>query len=201
MEMLKLIKKILPWGLKQRLKSLLLEAKQPQMIWGYLNVDGCYCFKTRISDTVFFYHKERVNIADNVFIWHYTILDGTGEIEIEEGVQIGAWVGLFTHSSHIAIRIYGGHYQEVPENQKKGYLVAPVRIGRYSFIGASSKILPGVTIGKGVIVSAGSIVARNVSDFMIVSGNPAVIIGDTRKLDKRYIRDLKIREYYEEWQK
>ena len=208
MAILELMRKILPKSLKRRVREVLTTAKQPQMVWGYHNCDGSYRPRTRISDTVFFYHKEKINIADNVFIGHYTILDGTGGIEIEEGAQIGVWVGIFTHSSHIAIRIYGNHYQEIPEAQKKGYPIAPVKIGKYSFIGASSKILPasskilpGVKIGKGVIVAADSTVKEDVPDFMIVSGNPAKITGDTRKLDQRYIRDLKIRQYYEEWQK
>jgi len=181
--------------------QLLEKMKEPKMMWGYLNCDGTYKPKTRISDTVFFYHKERINIADNVFVWHYTILDGTGGIKIEEGVQIGAWVGIFTHSSHVAIRIYGKHYQEIPEDEKRGYSIAPVKIGKYSFIGSGSMILPGMTIGKGAIVSVNSVVKHNVPDFMIVSGNPAKIIADVRIMDRNYLKDPTLLEWYEEWQK
>jgi acetyltransferase-like isoleucine patch superfamily enzyme len=146
------------------------------------------------------YHPERISIADNVFVWHYTILDGTGGLEIGEGSQIGAWVGIFTHSSHIAIRIYGKHYQEIPEHEKQGYPIASVKIGKYVFIGAGAKILPGVTIGDGSIISTGAIVNRNVGAFEIVSGNPAKVIGDTRKLDEQYLKDQQLLAWYEEWQ-
>lgn len=54
---------------------------------------------------------------------------------------------------------------------------APVKIGHYSFIGYGAIILPGVTIGIGAIVGAGSVVTKNVDDFMIVAGNPARVIG------------------------
>lgn len=53
---------------------------------------------------------------------------------------------------------------------------APVRIGRNCFIGGGSIILPGVTIGNGSIVGAGSVVQENVPDDCIVIGNPARIL-------------------------
>ena len=108
---------------------------------------------------------------------------------------------MFTHSSHIAIRICGDHYQELPEKEKKGFAVAPVSIGRYVFVGAGSLILPGVSIGDGALISAGSIVKNDVAEFEIVAGNPAVMIGDTRKLDARYLEDPLALAWYQEWQK
>jgi maltose O-acetyltransferase len=44
------------------------------------------------------------------------------------------------------------------------------------WIGGKSIILPGVTIGRGSIVAAGSIVTKDVSPFAIVGGNPAKVI-------------------------
>lgn len=196
-----LLKKLLPARLKNSLSAEIRSLKTPKMIRGYRDASGAHRERTRISDTVFLYHSEKISISDNVFVWHYTILDGTGGLEIGEGAQIGAWVGVFTHSSHIAIRLYGDHYQEVPESEKKGFLKAPVKIGRYVFVGAGARILPGVTIGDGALISVGSVVSRNVPEFQIVSGSPAEAIGDTRTLDRRYLRDPQIQEWYEEWQK
>lgn len=174
--------------------------KAPRMIWGYKNPDGALSRRTRFSDTVFWYHKENIVIEDNAFVWHYTIIDGTGGVHIEEGVQIGAWVGIFTHSSHVAIRLYGNHYQTIPEGKKKGYAVKPVRIGKYAFIGAGAKVLPGVTIGKGAVVAAGAIVSDDVPDFTLVSGNPAKVVGNVKTLDERYLRnDSELQQYYTEW--
>lgn len=205
MSIIKGLKKITPIPLKRFIRGKLNNAigkiKAPYMVWGYQDSDGEWRPRTRISDTVFMYHPERIKIADNVFVWHYSILDGTGELEIGEGTQIGAWVGIFTHSSHIAIRIYGNHYQEVPEQEKKGYPISSVKIGKYVFVGAGAKILPGVTIGEGALIAAGSIVSRDVTEFEMVSGNPAEVIGDTRRLDKRYLKDPQLLEWYNEWQK
>jgi acetyltransferase-like isoleucine patch superfamily enzyme len=146
------------------------------------------------------YHPERIDVADNVFVWHYTILDGTGGLKIGEGTQIGAWVGIFTHSSHIAIRLYGNHYQEIPESEKVGYPIAPVTVGKYVFIGAGAKILPGVKIGDGALVAAGSMVSQDVPAFSVVAGNPAKARGDTREIDKKYLNDARLSEWYGEWQ-
>jgi acetyltransferase-like isoleucine patch superfamily enzyme len=200
-----LLRKIVPEQLRSVLREkqnlIIRKLKAPRMLWGYRDSLGIWRPRTRISDTVFFCHPEKISIKDNVFVWHYTILDGTGGLEIEEGAQIGAWVGIFTHSSHVSIRIYGNHYQEIPEIQKKGYKISPIFIGKYSFIGAGSKILPGVTIGKGALVSAGSVVNTDVGDFEIVAGNPAKVIGNTKSLDKRYLKDEQLLTWYNEWQK
>ena len=187
--------------MRSKIDHVIGQIKAPRMVCGYIDAMGEWRSRTRISDTVFMYHPERIKIADNVFVWHYTILDGTGGLKIGEGSQIGAWVGIFTHSSHIAIRLYGNHYQEVLEDQKKGYLISSVKIGKYVFIGAGAKILPGVTIGDGALVSSGAIVTRSIGEFEIVSGNPAKVIGNTRSLDKQYLNDPKLLAWYEEWQK
>ena len=39
-----------------------------------------------------------------------------------------------------------------------------------------SIIMPGVTIGEGAIVGAGSVVTRDVPPYTIVTGNPAVVV-------------------------
>lgn len=49
-------------------------------------------------------------------------------------------------------------------------------IGRNCFIGAHAIVLPGVRIGDGCIVGAGSVVTRDVPDGCIVAGNPAQIL-------------------------
>jgi UDP-2-acetamido-3-amino-2,3-dideoxy-glucuronate N-acetyltransferase len=54
--------------------------------------------------------------------------------------------------------------------------VAPTRVERGAAIGANSTILPGVTIGEGAMVGAGSVVTRDVAPFTLVAGNPAKLL-------------------------
>jgi acetyltransferase-like isoleucine patch superfamily enzyme len=187
--------------IRDRLQDKQRAEKTPKMLWGYRDSTGGWQARTRISDTVSFYRRENIHIADNVFIGHFSILDGTNDLVIEEGVQLAGWNGLYTHSSHVAIRLYGNHYQDIPESHKIGYKTGKISIGRYTFVGAGAKIFSGVSVGRGVLISANSVVTRSVEDFQIVSGNPAEVIGDTRDLDAKYLADLQLREWYEEWQK
>jgi len=123
-------------------------------------------------------------------------LDASNGIKIGEGCQIGAWVGIFTHGSHIAIRLLGKNYIQFNRHERIGYQRGAVEIGDYTFIGASSLILPSVTIGKGCLIAAGTIVTESIPDYSIVSGNPAKVIGNTSSLDRRYFTNEIVRKNY-----
>jgi len=53
---------------------------------------------------------------------------------------------------------------------------APIRIGPNGWIAAWSVVLPGVTIGDGAVVGAGSVVTKDVAPWTVVGGNPAKFI-------------------------
>jgi acetyltransferase-like isoleucine patch superfamily enzyme len=53
---------------------------------------------------------------------------------------------------------------------------APVNIADDAWIGASAIILPGVTVGWGAVVGAGSVVTQDVASFTVVAGVPARVI-------------------------
>ena len=65
-----------------------------------------------------------------------------------------------------------------------------IHVGRDTFIGARSFILPGTNIGNNCIIGAGSVVSGNVPDNCIYAGNPARFIMHTdewarKKLESR----------------
>ncbi len=57
-----------------------------------------------------------------------------------------------------------------------GHEAKPVHIGEDVWIGANCIILPGVTIGAGAVIAAGSIVTKDVIAGSIVGGSPAKLI-------------------------
>jgi len=90
------------------------------------------------------------------------------EIIIKDRVLIGPEVMIFT-SNHIWDKVDKTYF-------RKGLSRNKVIINSDAWLGARSIILPGVTIGRGATVAAGSIVTKDVPDYAIVGGSPAKII-------------------------
>jgi len=73
-----------------------------------------------------------------------------------------------------AVQIYAADHPRDARLRAQGLECGlPVSIGQDVGIGGASVILPGVTIGDGAIVGAGSVVTRDVSPGTTVAGNPA----------------------------
>lgn len=72
----------------------------------------------------------------------------------------------------------------------KEYRIGEVRIGNEVLIGANSTILPGVTIGDGAIVSAGTLVHKDVPPGAFVGGNPMQLIYTKEEMDARTDKDF-----------
>jgi len=152
----------------------------------------------RISNTTFINAKEKLVLGDHIFIGHFNFIEASNGMTIEEGCQITNYVSITTHSSHISIRLYGDEYSNY--KNLTGYIKGPVHIGKYSYIGPHSVIMPNTKIGKGSVVAAFSYVKGDYPDFSIIAGNPAKVIGDTRQLDEPYLKEnLRLRTFYDKW--
>ena len=62
--------------------------------------------------------------------------------------------------------------------QSQGHIQAPIVVGDDCWLGGGVFILSGVTLGKGVVVGANSLVNNDVGDYNIVAGTPAKVIGE-----------------------
>ena len=70
-----------------------------------------------------------------------------------------------------------------PKRRNEGYASGkPITLKENVWVGGGVTFLPGVTIGKNVIVAAGAVVTKDVPDNVIVGGNPARIL---KELDIR----------------
>ncbi len=177
------------------IQNVLAVVQKPFMVYGFYNrVQKRFMKFTRISSSTKILSGEQLDCEDNVWIGHYSLLDASNGITIGKGVQTGPFVSIFSHSSHISIRLLGENYLQ--SDDRIGYIDGNVTIGEYTFIGTSSVIFPGVTIGKGCLVKAGSVVTRPIPDFSIVSGNPAVVTGSVLDMDEKYFHEEIVQENY-----
>ncbi len=62
---------------------------------------------------------------------------------------------------------------------------APITLGARAWVAARAIVLPGITIGEGAVVGAGSVVTRDVSAGCTVVGNPARVLGGAVENDPR----------------
>ncbi len=102
-----------------------------------------------------------VTIGDRVFINRDAYI--RPKTTIGDNVAIGPFVRLITDTHELG-----------PAHKRAGKSrFDPIVIGDGSWIGASVTILAGVTIGRGCVVAAGSIVTKDVPDNTLVGGVPA----------------------------
>ncbi len=104
----------------------------------------------------------KLRFGDRVFVNVGTTIIAVEEIVVGDDVAFANDVYVMDSDSH--------GVEGRPHRQ------APVRIGDGCWIGARAMILPGVTIGKRVLVAAGAVVTRDVPDDSLVAGNPARVV-------------------------
>lgn len=112
-------------------------------------------------------------IGKDTWIGYFTIIDGTGGLEIGEHCTIASGVHIYTHD---AIR-WAIENLDKDLEKRKHLDHAPVKIGNNVFIGANSVIVKGVTIGNNVVIGAQTLVNVDIPDNSIAAGNPIKIIG------------------------
>jgi len=99
-----------------------------------------------------------------------------GVIYASSSVKIGDYVNIGVNVCIYDTDFHPINYQERRNNLSKKIISEPIVIEDDVWIGANSIILKGVTIGRGAIVGAGSVVTSSIPPFTLCAGNPARII-------------------------
>ena len=154
-------------------KTLCRKIKNRKLAKKYPNIykDNVVCEDVRLD------HKENIKFAGNIYVGSNCQFFGDGGIEIGQNTIFGRECLILTSNHN-----YKGN--ELPYDNVALY--SKVEIGKYCWFGLRCIILPGVKIGDGAVVAAGSVVTKSVPRGAIVGGNPAKIIGyrDMKKFDK-----------------
>ncbi len=103
------------------------------------------------------------------------------------------YVGDYTEfGPHVTVATAG--HPLLPELREKGYQYnLPVHIGRNCWLGTGVIVLPGVTIGDGTVVGAGSVVTKDLPAGVLALGTPCRVVRTLGERDREvYFRDRKI---------
>jgi acetyltransferase-like isoleucine patch superfamily enzyme len=116
-----------------------------------------------------------ISIGENSRI-HGACILATQRVKIGKNCLIAANTQIFDNS---------GHDLSFPDVENRINTIGdskPIVIGDNVWIGANCIILPGVSIGNGSVIAAGSVVVKDVPQNVVVGGNPAKLIRDYSKL-------------------
>ena len=114
-----------------------------------------------------------ITIGDNTRI-HGTCIHAFKSITIGKNCLIAANTQIIDGNGHEL------SFPNVENRIKTVDEPKPVVIEDNVWIGANVIILPGVTIGEGSVIAAGSIVSKNIPSMVVAGGNPARVIKDMK---------------------
>jgi acetyltransferase-like isoleucine patch superfamily enzyme len=120
--------------------------------------------------------KRGVKIGKNVHWGTHVVVDYPypNFVVVEDGASISGNDYLLAHCKPLAYH----------DGCSESY-VAPVIVHKNAWIAINVTILPGVEIGEGSIVSAGSVVSKSIPPFTVASGNPAKVVADIAELVRK----------------
>jgi acetyltransferase-like isoleucine patch superfamily enzyme len=153
---------------KNSVVSLPLRISGEDRIWigsGVFLGSGCWLQTSRESGG----RAVAIRIGDNASIVGGMVISAVQSVIIEDAVLIArnAYISDHAHS-----------YQDLskPILAQGVDRVAPVVIKRGAWLGENVVVCPGVTIGRGSVVGANSVVKSDVPDFSIAVGSPARVV-------------------------
>ena len=123
-----------------------------------------------------------IYIGSNVSVnLNCTFID-CNRIDIGSDTLIAPCVHLTTatHPVELADRLTPDWNPDSGEYRWRTYAL-PIRIGRGCWIGANVVVLPGVTIGDGTVIGAGSVVTKDIPANVVAVGNPCRVIREINK--------------------
>lgn len=164
-----------PWSLGERLRIQFWEicwglfcAWTPKNLVGW-RLMWLRLFGAHLEGRPFVHQRARIHKP-----WRLTLHDGAtlgdrANAYTQGEIVIGPWASV----AQEAYLCTGTHNFDAPD---LALITAPIVIEAHAFVGARAFILPGITVGEGAIVGAGSVVTHNVPAWTVCAGNPARVM-------------------------
>jgi maltose O-acetyltransferase len=108
-----------------------------------------------------------IHLGDSVFLNTGVVVLDIAEVRFGSYVLVGPGAHFYaaTHSMDPAVR-----------RRTLAGPLKPIHVGDDVWIGGRSVIMPGVSIGAGAVIGAGSVVTRDVPELAVATGNPARVV-------------------------
>lgn len=121
--------------------------------------------------------EANIHIGDNCGL-SGVVIACSNSVKLGDRVMIGANCTITDTDSHPINykERYPEFYNEKIDNWGETVQTAPIIIEDDVFVGMNSIILKGVTIGRGSVVGAGSVVSKSIPEHVVAAGNPAKVI-------------------------
>lgn len=145
----------------------------PQVRQFFLQIVGANIGKDSIIMDVKFFNWHHggpagLNVGERCFLGDETLIDLYDNITLEDDVTLAQRVLVLSHTNV--------GYKDHPLQKYFPKSSKPVVFKKGCFVGASSTILPGVTIGESSFIAAGSVVTSDIPNKSIYAGVPAKLI-------------------------
>lgn len=131
--------------------------------------------------------EKKIVFGKNIQINDYVHIVAMQKVIIGDNVLLASHVYI-SDNSHGCYKCSEVDTSPIIPPIERTYYVAPVEIGANTWLGESVFIMPGVTIGKGCIIGAHSIVNKDIPDYTIAVGSPAKVIKKFDFETNRWIR-------------
>jgi galactoside O-acetyltransferase len=145
-----------------------------------------------IDDFVFVQGGEGVKIASYVHLASFSSVTGGGQAQIGECTGVSSGARILTGTD---LTDGSGLFGPLIPSALRAVQRSRTKLGRHVLVGANAVVLPGVTVGDGAVIGAGSVVTSDVPPWTINVGVPARVIKDRpREQVLRYARELGLRD-------
>ena len=115
-----------------------------------------------------------ITVGRNFYMNHGGVILDAGGVSFGDDVLIGPQCGFHT----------SGHPLDAEERRQGLEFAKPIRVGSGVWFGAGCHVMPGVTIGDGAVIAAGSVVTHDIPARVLAAGVPCRVLRPITETDR-----------------